>query len=102
MSADEQGYNGWKNYETWAVGMYLDGNYTGAGTYEAILDLARDEVERGDQANAHSLAARIKDYVECWETDEIANGIVADLLNAALSEVDWHELATHKIAEVSE
>ena len=25
-------YNGWTNYEKWAVGLYLDGNYDGLGT----------------------------------------------------------------------
>jgi hypothetical protein len=35
-------YNGWKNYETWAVGMYLDGNYTGEGTYLDVLDVVRE------------------------------------------------------------
>ena len=33
--------NGWKNYETWAVGMYLDGNYDGPGTYYAAIETVR-------------------------------------------------------------
>lgn len=39
-------YNGWSNYETWAVGMYLDGNYTGSGTYELAIETVRQALER--------------------------------------------------------
>lgn len=108
MSAQEQGYNGWKNYETWAVGMYLDGNYTGEGTYREVLDLVRARIaasDHGDDAAIHRMrvADMLKDYVE----DEClpaagASSIATDLLAGALSEVDWRELATHKIAEVNE
>lgn len=103
MSADEQGYNGWKNYETWAVGMYLDGNYTGADTYEDILTITREELAHENDPSAHNVAARIEGYVtyEVFGADS-PSSIATDLLRAALSEVDWRELATHKIAEVSE
>lgn len=60
----DQTYNGWTNYETWAVGMFLDGNYTGEGIEEAL-----------------------KNYVEC-------------LLRVGFDEVNWRELAEHKLAEV--
>ena len=93
-------YNGWTNYETWAVGMYLDGNYTGEGTYRACLQLIGGCVEDGGYA-----ADALKEWVEeeiGAETNDLANGIASDLLGAALSEVNWRELAEHKVQEVSE
>jgi hypothetical protein len=93
-------YNGWSNYETWVVGMYLDGNYDGEGTYHAALDLVRESVEDGRYV-ADALKDWTREQVEA-ETNDLANGIAADLLGAALSEVDWHELAEHKVNEVND
>jgi hypothetical protein len=106
MVRNQAQYNGWTNYETWAVGMYLDGNYTGEGTYRAVLDLVREQMVQRD-ANQYSISD-VADALQAWFDDEIYNdshelsGIVGDLLKAALDEVEWRELAEHKIAEVSE
>lgn len=104
MSA-EQGYNGWTNYETWAVAMFLDGNYTGEGTYQDVLDVVRDVEATGYVTREFAVADALKDYVEesiGEATDDLPNGLAADLLRAALSEVNWRELAESKLAEVVE
>ena len=92
----DQTYNGWKNYETWAVGMWLDGNYDGEGTYLEALRITREYAPEGAYAVANAL--------EEFFTEQLPelDGIVSDLLNGAISEIDWHELATHKLDEVSE
>ena len=106
-------YNGWKNYETWAVGMFLDGNYDGEGTYLAVLDVVRDLVRERNQAAQDGeqpfYASYVGEALKGWtterigeETDELASGIAADLLGAALSGVDWFELGEHKVREVNE
>lgn len=113
VATQDTTYNGWANYETWAVGMYLDGNYDGEGTYLAVLDLVRDLVRERNQAAEDGeqpfYASYVADALKDWtterigeETDDLANGIAADLLGAALSAVDWHELGEHKVAEVNE
>ena len=112
---DDTTHNGWANYETWAVGMFLDGNYTGEGTYLSVLEITRSTLE---EAREHAkkmdvpmvgtgfVADALKEYVSDRvgeETgDALGNGIASDLLGAALGSVDWRELAEHKIAEVSE
>jgi hypothetical protein len=97
-------YNGWKNYETWALGMYLDGNYTSEGTYRELLALAeqhRDDARDVDD-DAYTLAGALKEYVEAdLDLGESINGLALDLIGAALSEVIWQELATSKLAEVT-
>lgn len=93
-------YNGWTNYETWAVGMYLDGNYDGEATYRYVLDLVR---EHG--AYVPMVADALRDLVAehtSRAVDRIASGLAADLLGAAVSEVNWHELAEHKCSEIIE
>lgn len=65
-------YNGWKNYETWAVGMYLDGNYTGPATHSdaletvaaAIADHPRSEHWTEEQATRYAVADALHMYVE--------------------------------------
>lgn len=98
-------YNGWTNYETWAMGMFLDGNYTGPYTPEQVAEIVKPLVEsKADVMDA------LKEYVEhhvYTDADEAPSevtttGIVGDLLGAALGAVDWCELAEHKIQEVSE
>lgn len=95
MTTTNPTYNGSPNYETWAVGMFLDGNYTGEGTYLEVLELAREHDE------AWRLADALKSYVE-ESLPDLGGSIAADLLGAAMSEVDWSELAEHKLSEVAE
>ncbi len=90
-------YSGWTNYETWVVGMFLDGNYTGEDTYLEVLGIARSAPSTG------KLADELKEYLtESIWPENVPATIGSDLLKAALSEVDWHELAEQKIREVSE
>ena len=87
-------YNGWTNYETWAVGMYLDGNYTGEGTYQEVQQLVRKHDDE------YQLASALEDWFD-GELPEF-DGIAGDLLRAARDEVNWFELAKSKLEEVKE
>jgi hypothetical protein len=95
-------YNGYTNYETWAVGMYLDGNYDGEGTYKDILEITREQgADKYDTAS--ELQTYLQGTIENSDPDGIASsGIIGDLLGAALSEVNWLELAEHKCTEIME
>jgi hypothetical protein len=98
-------YNGWKNYETWVVMLWIDNE---RGTYGHWRDAAREALRDAEptppltrRESAHfALAARLQD-----ETEESAPcldaGPYADLLNAALAEVDWHEIAAALLEDVT-
>lgn len=107
-------YNGWKNYETWVVGMALDGNYTGEGDYHAVQELMRDTLEgiEGDEnvrdaiwslddARKFRVADALKEYVAEYLLPA-PEGLAGDLMGAALDEVDWEELAESKAREMIE
>ncbi len=116
----QERYNGWKNYETWAVGMYLDGNYDGPGTYYETIErvkiaLAQDhpasEYWTVEQSKRFAVADALKNWVEenvnphmvdDDHPDPQLHPLVSDLLGAALSEVDWQELADARIESASE
>jgi hypothetical protein len=101
-------YNGWRNYETWAVGMWLDGNYTGEATALEALDVVRaasddydaSNVDKGiwteDQARVYAVEAALKSYFE-ESLPDLGASIEQDLLNAATSEINWRELAESRL-----
>jgi hypothetical protein len=125
MSTEEpKGYQGWKNYETWAVHLWISNDQ---GTHEAYDEAAEDfyaeavrdqlksyEFDPGDDPRkqidrkgateeaAHQLAERLKDDLDdSAELPRQLDGTVyADLLNAALGEVDWHEVAESYVENI--
>ncbi len=77
-------YNGWTNYETWCVHLWLTNDQAAS---ERVTMLARscDEIEAAD---------RLKESIEMdLEDISLPASMFTDLLNAALSEVNWAEIA---------
>jgi hypothetical protein len=108
---NDQTYNGWANYETWLVGLWLDND---AGSYEYWRDQAEEhwreapsteEVKKGtwsrENATKYNLADQIKEEIE--DNTPLSNaGLYTDLLNGALSEVRWDEVAENFMANIEE
>ena len=74
--------NGWKNKETWLVNVWLG-------------DMINDIVEE-------SGVDPTPDYIEMLVHDIVVDtqatkgaGLMVDLLNCALGEIDYHELSEH-------
>jgi hypothetical protein len=96
-------YNGWTNYETWAVKLWMD-NDEGSYTYyrEEALRLSKDAYP---DRTAHDLANSIKESHENYLDDTVVMakfGVFADLLTAALSSVNWHEIAKSLLEDIEE
>jgi len=94
-------YNGWTNYETWNAALWMgegSAEYWAEQAQECFDDAeACDTFSRAENA-AFALAERMEaDSDE--RTEELAGvtGMYADLLNAALSQINWHEIARHYI-----
>lgn len=94
-----QTYNGWKNYETWAVKLWMDNEES---TYKHWRDesrrLARKAIDKDEFLSAMSEA--LKEGHEQAAPD--LDGVWSDLLGAALSEVDWYEIAESFVEDVEE
>ena len=97
-------YNGWKNYETWCVALWLDNE---PGTYDHANELARNAFDRAgaeprgrlthEAAALINLAVALKGWVEDDLLPDLGASMAGDLLGAAISEVDWRAIAEHYI-----
>lgn len=89
----EKTYNGWTNYETWAVNVW-----GGFDDDPGISDLVEESFNAG--MDKEETIRKLRDWMkEIFEDDcpELDNSPYADLLNAAMSEINWHELAEHYV-----
>lgn len=71
-------YNGWTNYETWLVNLWLEELFT---TTE-IKDIKQ-------------LAIYIEDYLDENNPIKETNGLYHDLMSASLSVINYREIASN-------
>lgn len=93
-------YNGWTNYETWNVALWIDNEQ---GSYSFRCDLAQEIYDDadGDMDEAkRKLADSLKDYIEDMNPLASQASVFSDLLGAALGEVDWYEIAENFLEDV--
>lgn len=109
---NETKYNGWSNYETWAVNLWMSND---AGSDEYFREMAQEVFDESEEELRHDdtvlfsrdeiatrvLSDRLKEHFEEQQSELTGvTGVFADLLTAALGEVDWSEIAEHYIADV--
>jgi hypothetical protein len=102
MSKDEEGYNGKTNYETWAVALWIDNDQQ---TYGWAREITRDIIKSADPEDKDytihaDVANALKDWFEEQNPLSDTATVFTDLLGAALSEIDWYEIAGNYIEEV--
>jgi hypothetical protein len=97
-------YNGWSNYETWNVALWFGNDsseYWNEEAQTAYDEAEADKTFTKEENAVYALAAQMKDNAQDYETYGIKiEGFCADLLNASLRVVDWHEIARHYMEEV--
>lgn len=73
-------YNGWKNKETWLVNLWL------GDTFAAMQ-------EDGHQISIGLIESVVQECVGDIDCQSVESGFLIDLLNCALGEIDYRELA---------
>jgi hypothetical protein len=83
--ADNKGYNGWKNWETWQINLWLDNEEP---SYREKVRF----VKRGNLSD---------EQVESWVREQFPNG-TPDMDPGDMAKVDWEEIGNHFREEAKE
>ena len=107
-SDERKRYNGWENYETWTVSLWLDNEEPSYRYWREVAAECRHEVSDStrvcngdctrDEAARDELAFRLMQEIRAAAPLTEA-GMYASLLRAALDEVNWHEIAENWLKE---
>lgn len=97
-------YNGWENYETWCVYLWLTND---EGSYRYWREEATRHRKEARKDASEKLAEQLRETFEQFHPfrgEHLAKpnepDVYCDLLDAALSEVDWREIADAFLEEV--
>jgi hypothetical protein len=89
-------HNGWSSYETWAYALWMDNDEASYNYWRKTADgLAKHSIDHEDAT--YKLMETIKE--ECDQNTPEVSGVFADLLGAAIGEINWHEIAKHLMDE---
>ncbi len=95
----DQTYNGWTNYQTWVVNLWMTND---SGSYEHLQSMARDcltHLEDNVSDAVWELSKRLEEDHDEFMPE--VTGVYADLLTHSLGMVNWHEIARHVIDDVT-
>lgn len=81
---ESESYNGWCNYETWVVNMWLNSNQI---LYSALAAIKNGDESLDDRAEQLEQLVR-----ELYEFEPV--GIVADFVNRAFARVCWVDIVS--------
>lgn len=107
----EKQYNGWHNYETWCVNLWIDNEQAlYEERRERVQEVIRENFADGE-LDTDAAVSEVATWLKAWVSDEIPENffpetvakvqteatLYSDLLGSALSEVDWNEIAQHDV-----
>lgn len=95
---EQKTYNGWTNYETFAVALWIDNEQGSYNEWRERCQFALDAAD-GDNLDdrrenaAQTVAQHLKDEIEEGNPLSDKASLYSDLLQAAISETNWYEIA---------
>ena len=101
MSAsNENGYNGWTNYETWLASLHLDSDECAEKAREFLEEAIYNNfyAESVREEAIEELQGHIASMIESSFPE--TTGLAADLLSAAMDAIDFTEIAANYVNEI--
>jgi hypothetical protein len=92
-------YNGWTNYETWCLNIWIDNDQYLA---ERKAELIREVTLHYDDKQAYELSLLLENMVEELKDNALEVGLLSDLLGGAIGKINFFELAEHYIEDFNE
>lgn len=102
-------YQGWSNYATWAVALWIDNDQNAYQYWREQLDVQREQAPRCEQVRsgiwtvAQAVQFSLADQL-CTAITEASplrsSTLYTDLLTASIQQVNWTEIAGHWMAEI--
>ena len=91
-------YNGWANYETWAVALWIDNDQSSYNYWRDVSKVAL-QGSGGDKREAKlKIAEELRDFI-MDEAPEVS-GMYGDLLTSSLQAVDVYESAENWLEDI--
>lgn len=94
-------YNGWTNYETWNVKLWIDNDEHSSWYWSEQASNILDEND-GDETTATFDLAKHLETMVMKNMPQMEAGPYQDILTAALQSVNWHEIAESMIGQAKE
>lgn len=94
-------YNGWTNYPTWAINLWLGNDQASAMLWESESIDCLEYHDMDCKESIYAMEELLKEYHE--ENNPIGGASVySDVLSWALEYVNWREIAEHLIDSAME
>jgi hypothetical protein len=105
VTESDSSYNGWSNYETWVVNLWLGNEEDSYSTCRSLAlrcveESVADNVFSRKERACYQLANELRELIEDRNPLASEANVYADLLNASLGEVNWQEIANSYLEEI--
>ena len=100
---DKDEYNGWRNYETWAVNLWMSNELN---TYNLFFNMAKEQLKAKKDKSGRTREGLLADQIKETISEEFLPpdsdspfGPAEVLFNVGWSNVDWYEIAANWLVE---
>lgn len=95
-------YNGWTNYQTWNLKLWIDNEQGSQQDWEERADRALASADGDKQAATHALSNELKDDTNENHPLRDTPSFYSDILQGAIDAVNYYEIAQGWIDEAAD